>query len=781
MFLAQALGSRDLAGIDIALVSNCMQQVSTEAVQNPARAMLFGPARVIPLELPGIECRSIDVGLNGGDVSKCADQILAEILAQNESKTVAFRGGERFIETLMPLTLPDVPESDRIQPGGVYVITGGLGGIGLIIAAHLAREFQAQLVLIGRTAIPPEAEWTALPSDFNVGDAERMRLKKLVQIKKDAGALLVVQGDVTDIEQMRSAVALTMKTFGKIDGVLHAAGVLEDGPLMLKTPESAARVLAPKVLGTLVLEEALRDVPVRDFILFSSISSIDPPAGQIDYAAANAFLDAFALSRQGAFRVINWGAWRGVGMAAARNFHHPLLDERLVDTPAATVDASLFSPSRQWVLREHAIKQAEELSAILPGTASLEMAVAAFAHTLPGHANEFQQIEFQKVEFQDVFFLAPLMLRGDEEREVRIQLRRDAEVSALEDAFRFSMFSRTSAWVEHSSGIISGCASPVPPGIDRLAIRSRCTQREIEFDEEHRTRQERHLVFGPRWHSLRSVLIGKGEALAEVALDDQLLADTSDFLIHPALLDVATGASFYLTDDYEHSNDLFLPVAYKRMRVYRPLPAKLYSHIRARKRVEVKSEVESFDITIFDSEGRVLVEIEGFSARRIADRALALQAEDQAGAAARSGGEQLIETGKPAGIDPMQGARELVRILSAKTPRAVIAVSEPLDELKAGATAPEQPADASVSAAPIAVGVEETLAQWWREMLGVDQAGLDDDFFDLGGHSLVAVRLLAKVRRTFRVDLEFAVLFEARSIRKLAGLIRASQTAKEDE
>ena len=66
-------------------------------------------------------------------------------------------------------------------------------------------------------------------------------------------------------------------------------------------------------------------------------------------------------------------------------------------------------------------------------------------------------------------------------------------------------------------------------------------------------------------------------------------------------------------------------------------------------------------------------------------------------------------------------------------------------------------------------------------MLGVDQAGLDDDFFDLGGHSLVAVRLLAKVRRTFRVDLEFAVLFEARSIRKLAGLIRASQTAKEDE
>lgn len=776
MFLAQALGSRDLAGIDIALVSNSMQQVSIEGVQNPVHAMLLGPARVMPLELPGIECRSIDVDLSGGDVSQCADQILAEILAPNESKGVALRGGERFIETLMPLTLPDVLESDRIQPGRVYVITGGLGGMGLIIAAHLAREFQARLVLIGRTAVPPEAEWTALLSDFNVGDAERMRLKKLIEIKKDAGALLVVQGDVTDLEQMQSVVSLTMKTFGKIDGVLHAAGVLEDGPLMLKTPESAARVLAPKVLGTLVLEEALRDVPVRDFVLFSSISSIDPPAGQIDYAAANAFLDAFALSRQGPFRVINWGAWRGVGMAAARTFHHPLLDERILDTPAATVDASVFSPSRQWVLREHAIKQGEELNAILPGTASMEMAAAAFAHTLPGNA-----IEFQAMEFHDVFFVAPLMLRGDEDREVRIQLRRDAGVSSHRDAFRFSMFSRTSAWVEHSSGIISGGASPVPPVIDRLAISVRCTQREVVFDDEHRTRQERHLVFGPRWHSLRSILIGKDEALAEVQLEDQFLADTSNFLIHPALLDLATGASFYLTADYEHCNDLFLPVAYKRLRVYHPLPAKLYSHTRARKRGEGKSDVESFDITIFDGEGRVLAEIEEFSARRIADAAMALQPDDEAATMARFGGEQLIEAGKPAGIDAMQGARELVRILSAKTPRAVIAASEPLDELKARATVPEQPADVPVNAAPIAVGVEETLAQWWLEMLGVDQAGLDDDFFDLGGHSLIAVRLLAKIRRTFRVDLEFGVLFEARSIRKLAGLIRASQTAQEAE
>ena len=92
--------------------------------------------------------------------------------------------------------------------------------------------------------------------------------------------------------------------------------MLDDGPLMLKTATSAARVLDPKVRGTLVLEEALRGEHLACFVLFSSISSFLPPAGQVDYAAANAFLDAFALSRKGPVTAVNWGAWSGIGMAA---------------------------------------------------------------------------------------------------------------------------------------------------------------------------------------------------------------------------------------------------------------------------------------------------------------------------------------------------------------------------------------------------------------------------------------------------------------------------------
>src|SRR6185437_273934 len=148
LYLAQALASQDMADIDIALVSNEMQQVSEEPVRNPARAVLLGPARVVPKELPGITCCSIDVSLEKGNATECASQIISEMKSVRDDAIVTFRGGERFIETLDTLNLPAASERPRLQLRGVYLITGGLGGIGLVVAEHMAREFNARLVLV---------------------------------------------------------------------------------------------------------------------------------------------------------------------------------------------------------------------------------------------------------------------------------------------------------------------------------------------------------------------------------------------------------------------------------------------------------------------------------------------------------------------------------------------------------------------------------------------------------------------------------------------------------
>ncbi len=776
LFLFQALAGQDVANLRIALVSNHLQQVLEEPVRNPARAVLQGLARVIPLELPGITCRSIDVEFEGGNPDECATQILAEMGAAGESLSVAYRGGRRFAQSLQEVDLAHAARQPRLEQGGVYLITGGLGGLGLVVAEHLAREFNARLVLVGRSALPAEAQWEASLNDARLSDADRQRIQKLIDIRTAAGGLLVARGDVTNLAEMRGIVDLATRQYGRIDGVFHAAGVLDDGPLLLKTAHDAARVLDPKVHGTLVLEEALRGVPLKCFVLFSSISSILPPPGQVDYAAANAFLDAFAVSRTGPVVAINWGAWREAGMAARPSALHPMLQEQTLDTPQELVYACTFSVERYWMLAEHRLKMGHESRSLLPGTGYMEMAAAALPRAMrPG------VIEFP-LEFKDVFFLVPLLVEDSEAREARVRLRPEQGIGLQKSAYRFSVFSRTDSWIEHCTGIVAPCSAHAPAQVERDSILARCGEREIVFDEQNGPRQERHIQFGPRWSSLRRLTMGKHEALAEIELDQRFVSDLAAFRMHPALLDLATGAAFYLTADYEHSDDLFLPISYKRMRLFQPLPARLWSHIRCREQKPQRNQVETFDISLFDVGGNVLVEIEGFSARRISQPSSLAERTDAANSAARAGEDQPIEFPDLPGIRPSDGARALVRILSVATPPGVVAVYPALHELQSAnaASVPERINVREQGASPAYDSLESALAAWWSDLLGIEVVGLDDDFFDLGGHSLLGVRLMAKIKKTYRIDLDFGILFEARSVRHLADAIRKLQPETTD-
>ena len=513
LFLAQALAARDAAGLEIALVSNGLQQVTDEATRLPERAVLLGPARLLHKELPEFSCKAVDVDFEGGDAGDTAARLIEEMAGGSGHSTVAYRRGQRFVESLGEFSLTAAPEQHRLKQGGVYMITGGLGGLGLVVAEHLATEFKARLVLVSRSEAVPEAEWEEAARDLKRTEPERARYRKLIEIRAQAGGLLIVQGDVTQVEQVRSAVATAQQRFGGIDGVMHAAGVLDDGPLMLKTRQSAQSVLEPKVAGALALDEAMRDLPLKCFVLFSSISSILPPAGQVDYAAANAFLDAFAINRKGPMIAINWGLWPENGMGKRFVSPHPWLEERLLNTPNEVVFSTRVSLERHWAFSEHRTRNGV---GVLPGTAHMEMVAGAFSRVSSHSA----------IEFQNVNFLAPILLEGDQTKEVRVQLRRDTDESRRGNgAFRFSIFSRNGGWREHSTGLVSGCSARAA-GADLAAIAGRCP-REIVFDDAHRTRQELELKFGPRWRSLRKLRVGQGEALAEIALDDRFAADLS--------------------------------------------------------------------------------------------------------------------------------------------------------------------------------------------------------------------------------------------------------------
>jgi acyl transferase domain-containing protein/thioesterase domain-containing protein/acyl carrier protein len=752
LFLAQAIGDQDLGPLEIICVSNGLNRVSQEDAAEPARAALLGPVRVIPKEFPGKVCRHVDLEWKIRDLKRAAGEIIRECAEPATHSCVSWRHSERLVEDFEPTTLGPQSTAPGLKEKGVYWITGGLGGIGLLIAEHLARTVHARLVLTGRTPLPPPSEWEAALAQPQKSDMQQ-KIRKLRELESLGAEILVLSADVTDREQMEKSLRTIRQRFGELHGIIHAAGLIEDGPSQLKTRESAARVLAPKVQGTMILRDVLHDCKLDFWLLFSSISSITPPPGQIDYAAANAFLDAFAHTQTGQpTTALNWGLWTDVGMATqtAEN-NHAILGRRLFQSPAESVYSSQMNCEKNWLLDEHRLKSGQ---ALIPGTGYLHLAAAAL---IP---DQFEP----GVVFEDVFFLAPLSVEPQETKEVRLRLRRQRS------GFRFSILAKDQEWIEYASGQVRRNQKHPPARQNVSDLRRRCSLRSIQFDDEHRTLQERYFDFGPRWRNLRTLQLGAREALAELQLGEQFLADFRSAPMHPALLDLATGSSLYLIRGYEDSEDLYLPLSYKRITFFHQLAPKMYSHIRCHQDHTAQREIVTFDFTLLDADSQVLAEIEEFSLRRIAvrpDKPVPL-ARPQVTAKY----SDLPDVFSQPGISAADGIKALDLILSSQMLPNVIVMRGDLS----GKTTEPAAAIPAKSAKKADGGVESVLAEWWQELLGVEHVSLDDDFFDLGGHSLIAVRLFSKIKKTFRLDLGLATLFEARTVKQLAALIRQTGT-----
>ncbi|MTD15345.1 SDR family NAD(P)-dependent oxidoreductase [Nakamurella sp. YIM 132087] len=304
---ARAAGDLGLDGWIMDLVVQGAHAVLPGDRVDPAGALLTGPARLVPVEYPRCRTRLIDLG---PDLHP--DVLAAELLSPPTDQVVALRGRRRWLpgHSVVPDTTVVAP---GFRQGGVYLITGGLGGIGLAMAIRLARDVRARLVLMGRTPVPAEHERAAVLAAPGTPAEVRRRLLGLQELADLGAAVLTVTGDVSEPEDVRRAVRLAESSFGPLDGVLHCAGVPALGLMQFKTAADMERVLAPKVAGTRALLAALADRPPSFLVLFSSTTSITGGgAGQVDYCAANAYLDAVAQSDPLPGTVVvsvGWGEW----------------------------------------------------------------------------------------------------------------------------------------------------------------------------------------------------------------------------------------------------------------------------------------------------------------------------------------------------------------------------------------------------------------------------------------------------------------------------------------
>ena len=320
VYLARSLAPNLESGVELNLFSSGVYRVLGDEALRPHRATLSGPAKVVPLEYPAVSSRHFDLDLPqpGSEAEdRLLEGVIEELYLPPSDPDVAYRAGERWTRRFEQRPLVAIPEHVANlgwRQGGVYLITGGLGGLGLATAEHLAKTCRARLALVGRTALPPRDQWADILAGADPEQGAARKIATLRALEAQGTEFLILSADVADREQMRDVVDQVLDRFGALNGVLHAAGVPAAGLMHGKTADDFAEVLAPKIQGTLVLEEVLRDVPVDVIVLFSSITAIvGGGPGQVDYCAANAFLDAFAQARTRPDRPvvsIDWAEWR---------------------------------------------------------------------------------------------------------------------------------------------------------------------------------------------------------------------------------------------------------------------------------------------------------------------------------------------------------------------------------------------------------------------------------------------------------------------------------------
>ncbi|BBA34915.1 beta-ketoacyl synthase [Methylocaldum marinum] len=248
------------------------------------------------------------------------ETVLAELgTAEFGGEMLAIRRSRRFRRRFGAVYNETGVSEPLLEDGDTCLITGGIAGIGAETAIALARSARINLVLTGRRPLPDRQTWNELPDGHP--DAARVALVRRLE---SLGATVDYHAaDVADAEAMTEAVKRARERFGRLDGVIHSAGVVDRKVLRAtdKNVESIRAVLAPKVEGSLLLHRLTADQPLKFFILYSSIAATCPvwAASLTDYAAANAFLDGFAEWRnrsgaKGRALALNWSLWDETGM-----------------------------------------------------------------------------------------------------------------------------------------------------------------------------------------------------------------------------------------------------------------------------------------------------------------------------------------------------------------------------------------------------------------------------------------------------------------------------------
>lgn len=283
LYIVQAIHRQQIINpIQIIVITHHLYDVIGTENPDPEQAKILGLCKVIPQEFPNLTCRQIDI--------EGKTDLRLELSHGNDS-VVAYRGGHRWVQTFEPISLPE-PQQTRLREGGTYLIAGDLvEGLGLIYAQYLAQTVAAKLILIGRKQFPEKAQWETWLVTHGQQDEISRTIRKLQALEALEAEICFFSADLADEGQIQAIIDKS-----EIHGVIHAdtMGDRSSCPIPDLTSDECTRLWRSKILGLQVLEKVLQKKQPDFYLLQSSLSSVVGGVGFAAYAAANAYMDAFA-------------------------------------------------------------------------------------------------------------------------------------------------------------------------------------------------------------------------------------------------------------------------------------------------------------------------------------------------------------------------------------------------------------------------------------------------------------------------------------------------------
>jgi len=303
--------------LNLKVITHDVHPVKPGEINFPYSAGIHGFTCSMAKEFPNWAISSLDISLKELKTEKTPrnkqiQELISKILTEPPNKDgdeSVIREGLRYKRTLVPIILPSTTPF-ILKEKGVYLILGGAGGIGLELSQYLVEIKQARLILLGRSSLKSHQK------------------EKIKSILSKGGEVLYIQTDAVNKKSIQSAIAKAKSKFGTINGAIHSAIVLNDQPLTDMDEDSLRTVMAPKVNGSVMLYNALKDEPLDFFVFFSSAQSFVGYTGQANYAAGCTFKDAFALhlAHHASYpvKIINWGYWGNVGIVSSEEYNKRL-------------------------------------------------------------------------------------------------------------------------------------------------------------------------------------------------------------------------------------------------------------------------------------------------------------------------------------------------------------------------------------------------------------------------------------------------------------------------